>query len=318
MSDSYVLILVLYTLASFSAVLAIAEAFLWLVRKPVLRSIERFRPQDGVVAHVVVYAFPAVLAFLLTAFSAVPGYFHGEPIGTHEMPGAVLVALALVGLYALVAPLCNVVSMMWRTRVRTQRWMASSVVKESFGGVPLVEVGSEQAFVVAAGLVKKQIFVSSLVRRLLSPRELRAVLRHENAHCKQNHNIARLIVALTPRILSRSGSDEKLSELIEYAADDAVLDVPGDALNLASAVVALARQSATAAGMLYSALVDPAHTATLERRVERLVLARPILRGNILGKLAFACVAVVAATAMIGSLPLAQAGFRETLELLVR
>ncbi len=318
MTDRYVVILVLYALACFAAVLTLAEFALWLVRKPLLRGIERFRPQDGVVAHVVIRALPAVLAFLLTAFSAVPGYFHGEPMGTNELPGLLLIALAVLGVYACVAPVVRVLAMLRRTRARTQNWLASTVSNEVFADVPLVEIVSDRPVVVAAGMVKKQIFVSSLVRNLLSPRELRAVLRHEAAHCRQNHNLARLLTMSTPRLFTQDDFDEKLDEVIEYAADDAVLDVPGDALNLASAMVIMARQSATSAGMLFSAFVEPIHSAMLERRVERLVVARPCLRARVLGKLAFACSALMAATALIGSLPLAQAGFRETLELLVR
>ena len=318
MSDRYLLILVLYTLACFGTVLALTQGLLWLLREPLLRAIARLSAKDGVVAHVILNALPAIVAFLLTSFSAVPGYFNGEPIGTHELPGAALIALAALGAYFVLAPLGATCAMIYRTRVRTDGWQGSARNVDSFADVPVVEVGSERAFVAAAGLLNKRIFLSSPVRSLLSTRELRAVLRHEVAHCDQRHNFARLLVAASPRLFSCTAFEDSFRETIEYAADDAVLDVPGDALNLASAVVTLARRTVPASGMLYSGIVEPTNAVLLKRRVDRMVLLQPRSTGKKLRQITIGCTALLAATTLIGSLPLAQEAFRETLELLVR
>jgi peptidase M48-like protein len=319
MSNRYLLILVLYALASFGSILAIAEAAAWLLRKQALSVIERLRPQDGVIAHLVLRLLPALLALLLTSLSAVPGYFKGEPIGTHELPGPWLIGLAIVGLYSLIAPLVQVAWLAARTQARTKRWLQTAIGGESFSNFPVIELGLEQPVIVASGVLTKSIWISSAVRSLLSPRELRAALRHEAAHCRQNHNLAKLLCALAPRLLPAKMMEENLRETIEYAADDEACSIPGDGLNLASAVVTLAKQSAApASSMLYTALVDPRQAARLERRVERLVLPRQLGNSRIFVTLSSACFAMIVCTAAIGSSPLAQHAFRETLELLVR
>lgn len=318
MSDRYLLILVLYTLASFAATLAMAEGGVRLGRKQVLRLIARLKPTDGVLAHLVLRFLPAVLALVLTSISAVPGYFRGEPMGTHELPGPWLIALALLGLYSVVVPLSRVAWLSLRTAAKMRTWGQSAVGSDTFSNLQVVELSIGKPIVVAAGLVHKKIFLSTFVRSLLSARELRAVLRHEAAHCSQNHNLTKLLCALAPRLMPLASMDESLHETIEFAADDAACGVPGDALNLASAVVILARQAAVAPKMLFTAFVDPRHTAMIERRVERLVLPTERRTSEIFSRLAAGCVALIAVTAAVGALPAAQHAFRETLELLVR
>ena len=318
MSNRYVLILVLYTLASFGATLAIIEGALWLLRNRALRLISRLRPSDGVMTHVVLRFLPAVLALVLTALSAVPGYFGGEPVGTHELPGTGLIALALLGLYSIVVPLARVAWLTIRTRTTTNAWTRQAVGAETVSNLRVIELPLGNPLVVAAGVLRKRIFLSTAVRALLSARELRAVLRHEVAHCRQNHNLAKLFCKLAPRLMDSELMDDSLHETIEYAADDEACGVPGDALNLASAVLVLARQTAASPRALFTALLDPRHSAMLERRVERMVLPRECLTGRMFSKLAGACAGIVAVTAAIASMPAAQHAFRETLELLVR
>ena len=55
---------------------------------------------------------------------------------------------------------------------------------------------------------------------------------------------------------------------VEYAADDEACEIAGDALNLASAVVILARQSALTPQMLYTGLTERQSAATLERSLQ--------------------------------------------------
>jgi Zn-dependent protease with chaperone function len=261
---------------------------------------------------------PAMIALILTVISAMPGYLHGEPIQTNELPGFGLIALALVGLYAILSPFARVLWMSVRTLSKTANWVKTARFSECSSAVPVLELAGDRALVVAAGVFRKRIFVSTLVRNLLSPRELRAVLRHEAAHCRQNHNLVRFLYTVVPHLLPQTAFDEDLHETIEYAADDEACEVPGDALNLASAVVVLARHAVSAPQMLYTGLVERQSAATLERRVERLVSPRKNVTRRLFGRLTTGCAAIVTVAAAIGSLPSAQHAFRETLELLVR
>ncbi len=318
MTYRYITILVLYALASFGAILALTEAALWLVRQPLLRMLERFRPTDSVKAHLVWRLLPPIIALLLTSLSALPGYLHGEPIETRELPGLSLIGLALLGLYSIVAPLVQVVWISLRTDAKTRTWLQSAVRRDSFSRIPVVELALSHPVIVASGLIRKFIFVSSPVKSLLSARELRAALRHEVAHCRQNHNLAKLLWTAAPRIAPAVLVEENLRETIEFAADDEACSIPGDALNLASALVIMAQQSAPPTEMLYTPLVAASETARLERRVQRLVLPAPRSGSGKFAQLALACVLIVSVTVFIGSLPIAQHAFQEMLELLVQ
>jgi Zn-dependent protease with chaperone function len=319
LSNRYLLILVLYSLASFGSLLVLGEAALLLLRRHALWIIERLRPSDGVIAHLVFRLLPSLLALVLTLLAAVPGYFHGEPMGTHELPGFWLSSLAFLGLYAIVRPIMRVLSVGLRTAATTKNWSAHAVAKATFSSFPLVDLALQEPLIVASGILRKSIFVSEPVRSLLSPRELRAALRHEAAHCRQSHNLAKLLCALAPHLTTCEVMEESLRDTIEYAADDEACTVAGDALNLASAVVILAQQAATQSSkLMYSALVDARQAASIERRVARLVLHKDCSDRSMFTQLATGYAALVALTTALSLLPAAQHAFREILELLVR
>lgn len=319
MSDRYVLILVLYALACFGALLALGEFALWLFQRQALRTIARLQPREGVIAHVVFRLLAPLLALVLTLFSALPGYLHGEPLGTHEVPGFSLIGLAFLGLLAILQPIVRVAWLASRTAVTMRMWRKSAIAEASFSNFPLVDLDLKEPVIVASGILRKSIFVSDPVRSLLSPRELRAALRHEAAHCRQSHNLAKLLCALAPHLFAFRSMEENLRETIEYAADDEACAIPGDALNLASAVVILAKQAAShSSKMLYTALVEARHSAGLERRIARLVLAKGESDRSRPAQLAIAYAALVGITAAVSLLPAAQQAFREILELLVR
>jgi Zn-dependent protease with chaperone function len=319
MSFRYVELLLLYSLASFGVLLVLCQAALFLLHRSALRMIENLRSRDGVITHLVLRYLPTAIALILTVLSAVPGYFEGEPVTTQESPSLWLICLAMIGLYSILEPIASILWIALRTSAKTNAWEHSAVAHRSFGGFALFDLDLHVPFIVASGIIRKSIFVSKPVQSLLSERELRAALRHEAAHCQYNHNLAKLLFALAPRAFSIPGFDNGFQEVIEFAADDEACKVPGDALNLASAVVILARQSASNThGMLCSALVAVKQSASLERRVERLVVRGMRRKSGRLAQLAMGCVAVVAATSAFALLSPAQQVFREALEHLVR
>lgn len=316
MTERYLLILILYAAASFGSVLLLLEGARYLLRAPMIRWLSRMRPSDAIFAHLLFRILPPTLAMLLTACSALPGYLHGEPIGTHELPGPGLFVLALVGFASGYLPVFGAVSLLVRTHLRTASWLRNAIGEETFSDVPVVELSLDQPLVVAAGLIRKRIFFSQVLRELLSQREFRAVLRHEAAHCHHHHNFARLLWTLAPHILPASALEASFREVIEYAADDAASAVPGDALNLASAVVVLARRSMAMPSVLYSSLIQR-DNALLARRVERLIAPRPPYLPRLVLRLTVCSGMLLSLTALLASHPVAQHVFRESLEQLV-
>lgn len=319
MSEQYLLLLVLYAIASFGAVLLTAEAALRILQPAIVRVLDGLRPADAIMAHVALRVLPSLVAVLLTILSAVPGFLGGEPIGTHERPGLGLWVLTAIGVYALMAPLARVVKLARHTVQQTRRWQSKAIGHNSFADMPVVEMEVTNPVLVASGVLRKTIFLSRPIRSLLSDRELRAALRHEVAHCRQNHNLVKLICGAAPHVFDNLQLDERLWEVIEFAADDEACRVPGDALNLASAVLILAKQSrVSAAPALYTPFVGTEPSPSLERRVQRLV--RPACRAmqSRFPQIAAISCTVAVIVALVGSLPIAQHGFRETLELMVR
>jgi hypothetical protein len=318
MSDRYVLILVLYALASFGATLAMMEATLRMLQGPILRGIGRLRPSEGILAHMVLRFLPPLVALVLTLRSAVPGYLRGEPIATHERPGIALTFLALLGVFAIVFPMITSAKRMMQTAAKIREWSSAETNRAQFSELPMIELNVPKPLIVASGLVRTSIFLSQPVRSLLSPRELRAALRHEVAHCRKHHNLLKLVFALAPHLFGTECMDESLCELLEFAADDDACSVPGDALNLAAAVVTLARESSLPQQLLYTPLAGGTSQASLERRVQRLVRPTGASGRSRLAQLATASAALLTIVAAFGSLPVAQHAFRETLEHLVR
>ena len=319
MSEQYLLLLTLYAISSFGAVLLTAEAVLRMVQPAIVRILDKLQPADAIMAHVAIRLIPPLVATLLTLLSAVPGFLGGEPIGTHERPGLGLWVLAAIGMFALLAPLARVAKLARHTVQQTHRWQSKAVGQNSFADTPVVELGITNPVLVASGVLRKTIFLSSPIRALLNDRELRAALRHEVAHCRQHHNLVKLVCAAAPRVFDNLPLDEGLWEVIEYAADDEACQVPGDALNLASAVLILAKQaSSTGTPALYTAFVGNEAGPSIERRLQRLV--RPACRAvqSRFPQIATISCMVAAIVALVGSLPIAQHGFRETLELMVR
>lgn len=311
----------LYAFASFGVILAMAEGAVSLFEHEICKAIERLRPPDAVFAHILVRFLPGVTALLLTCFSALPAYLNGEPNQTQERPGLWLTSLAAIGIFGLIVPLVRVGWMVLRTTLRTRSWTNSGMHTQTVARIPVFELALPNPVIVASGLRRKAIFVSVVVRSMLSTREFRAVLRHEVAHCRQNHNLAKLVCTMAPRLLSAEVMDRSLREVIEYAADDDVCCVPGDALNLASALVTLAKEVVSVPrAVLQTPFTNSMaiESAILERRVRRLVLPVPSETHEKFIRMVCACASMVGFVAFLGTFPVVQNAFRETLEFLIR
>jgi beta-lactamase regulating signal transducer with metallopeptidase domain len=145
--------------------------------------------------------------------------------------------------------------------------------------------------------------VSPVIRRALTAEQLDVALDHERAHCASHDNLRRLILAFTPGLLpgmrSFSTLERHWSRLAEYAADDdAVRGDPNRALNLAAALVNVARIGARTMP-LTSSLLDG---GDLSERVGRLL--RPAAPPSDVRPLAITAAGALTAMACIVALAL--------------
>lgn len=218
---------------------------------------------------------PALVAAALVAAISVPSVLYGLGLGPDHCfghahhphvcfwHGAALPAwLAVVGAAGwawLVVKLGGTASRLIGTERRGRSLVALGREEAGFRVVP-----SSLAVCHVIGLVTPTVVLSRGVRDRLDPRELRAVVAHEQAHVERADARWSAILALAGCIAPTGGWQGTWREAAEEAADDFAASVT-DGPTVASALVAVARMSLDPTpGIAFGA-------GSLERRVVRLL-----------------------------------------------
>lgn len=192
---------------------------------------------------------PFVLALTASAGLALPAFLKFEPRITHEGFGARLWVFSMLGMAVVIVMLLRAVRMYSNTLRLEQRWLknanASDIsVQLGHFGIPVYQVSEASSLVAITGLVYPKIFVSKNVVELLQPGELSAALGHEAAHAGVCDNLKLWLLKITefPAWLMPSGLGiAAWTTAAELAADDAALGSGVSALDLASALLKVAR-----------------------------------------------------------------------------
>ena len=236
---------------------------------------------------------PATLALALVAGLCVPSYLLLEEEGSAERVGALCLAAAMVAAAMWTVAMVRSVRAAARS-VRHERAWERSGSRSSLDGArnPVWIVDSPAPLLALAGVLRPQLVISRTAAAALSGEQLRAALRHEEAHRAAHDNLKRLLLLLAPGLLPGWNGFQALERgwfrLTEWAADDdAVAGNPRVSLSLASALVRMARIGGTpepepltvaflADGDDLSARVDrllrPAATLPAARRRSTLVM----------------------------------------------
>ena len=192
---------------------------------------------------------PAVAATAV-AWVGIPIAFSlWEPAGKVEPVGPAALALAVAGA-ALIA------SSFWRLTMalrETQRIHRSLVdaTRASLPASPLPAFVIDSRFPIVAlvGLFVSRLFVARTVVEACDAGELRAVVAHEQAHAGARDNLRRLLMAAAPDALAwlpvGAGMMREWGAMAELAADETAVSHFPDRLNLASALVKVARLATT-------------------------------------------------------------------------
>jgi len=227
-------------------------------------------PLAGLLLAVLVVLLPAVLKGLgLIAdhclahglhhphicFTHLPAFAPGRPLAMVLVAGPAAGAVALGG---------------WALRQRRDRRLAQRIdsLANSHWAVLSVEVAGVQAFLLGPG--RPRIVLSRAARRVLSPDERRAVVRHEIAHARAGDPRRKcwleFLLALHPPPLRRS-LRARWQQAVEEMTDDRVA-AQGGGFALAQALVKAVRQQGSGFAGPGGAMAVTA--ADLERRVRRL------------------------------------------------
>jgi beta-lactamase regulating signal transducer with metallopeptidase domain len=271
---SYAALGVLVALGAFSLLSALgsaAAAAAWVgVRR------RRHDPQRRAALLFAVRLLPTAVSATLVLALVVPAYGRFEPREAVESFGA---GLALAGLAAMLLIARSAVRLARACRATARLeadWRRQAERIELAGtGLPAHRIRHRFPVVSVMGFFQPRLFLARQVLEGLTPAELQAVLRHETAHVTARDNLKGLLMRSCPDWLSLTSLARRIdgdwSEAAEAAADDAARGTtPGPALDLAAALLKVARMAPAGSRLVASAsaLHDGASVAT---RVERLI-----------------------------------------------
>lgn len=245
----------------------------WLLTPALLRARGQWTaPDAGMLA--VARLLPALAALAITLFILGPGYFEHEQRGEPEGSGYGLFALALGGLGILGASLARMAASCLRTAAIRRQWLARArAVTIDGAGMPAYVLDLPFPLVAVLGIARPRLFVSSAVLDQCSAPEMAAIVEHERAHVLRRDNAVRLLMDATPDLLSLTRIPGALAaawhQAVEHRADDAA----SKRLDLASALVKVARlaTASPAIELPASALYRGEGGELIGARVRRLV-----------------------------------------------
>lgn len=262
-------------LATFGAVTLAAAAALRLVWPFAKARVARLDPRPRARLLLLLRVAPAGFGLLASASVSLPAYLRFEPRDTHEVAGALLLALAAAGF--LLAGL-SVARLLWAAagtrRLRREWALSASAVAVPGVAFPVYRLDGTLPVVALTGCRRPTLFIAGAVLDGCAPRLVSAIAAHETGHQRAGDNLQRLLwtASADPLAFSRAGREMAAAweTATEEAADDDALSSGTPAIDLAEALLSVAR--------LAPASVWPTVPAAafyrgerLERRVRRLL-----------------------------------------------
>jgi Zn-dependent protease with chaperone function len=252
-------------LASFAAVWALASA----VAAAALRAALPADPAAAARRLFLARALPTLAAVAVAVGLAVPAFLLFEPADAVDRPGATLLLLAAAGAGLLLFGLLRGGRAWWSGRRLRGEWLRRGR-PVALEGAPAPGCLIEHPFpvVCVVGVLRPRLFLAASVLERLSAGELRATLAHEAAHVAAGDNLKRLLLRLCPPLSAPSGA-RRAQEMWQQASEEAADRRAGGGLEMASALLAIARMAGPGARLGVPGAAF--HTGgPLERRVRRL------------------------------------------------
>ncbi|HJX83588.1 MAG TPA: hypothetical protein VJ723_04510 [Candidatus Angelobacter sp.] len=213
---------------------------------------------------------PMFAAGAVVLLLTMPSFLYLEPHAVEEEFGLSGLAAALCGAAVLAVGFVSAVVAWWRASRFVARCTANSRRLDANVGVPAFEVSCAAPALVVSGVYRPRLLVSGEAAGLLSPSEMAVAIRHEMAHVLGRDNLKKMVLRFCAFPFLSSLEREWLMAA-EMAADDAAVTDERTALDLASALIKIARASAgTMAPELAMSLV-PEKGARLSARIQRLL-----------------------------------------------
>jgi Zn-dependent protease with chaperone function len=276
----YSLRLLCLCLASFFLLHAALGLTAWLATPAAIKLAEKMRARPAARFLFFLRVIPALLAAIVVLGLGVPSYIWLEPQATEESAGLACCAAALLGGAIWCVSIARVLyAALHSSRYAGQCRRIGREMPREGASVPTSVLDVDAPVIALAGVFRPRVLVSRSVIRVLSPAQLEATLRHENAHRISRDNLKRFLFLLAPGIfpLTRSlrALEHAWARFSEWAADDEA--TRGDSrlsLLLAAALVRVARMGAAPQPSL-SMTPLIAGDRDLSTRVDRLLRGKP-------------------------------------------
>jgi Zn-dependent protease with chaperone function len=194
---------------------------------------------------------PLVLAYATVALLAIPSYLSYEPAGAHERMEWTAQAIAVLGAAIVLFGLYNA----GRAWLQAARFVRTAVP-------------NDKAVLLVTGFWRAKFVVSEAAKKTLDLPQLHAAMRHEVAHVRHRDNLKQLVLRFCA-FPGLAQLDRAWLRAAEVAADDAATADADSAVELASALVAVARVVGDSPKLAMSLV--PETDAPLAERVERLL-----------------------------------------------
>jgi Zn-dependent protease with chaperone function len=194
---------------------------------------------------------PALSTAGLLALFVVPAFSAWEPSQSSEHVNVWMAAATIV-----------VLGLLWHTLRR--------LYLETRGRLL---IDADAPFVAVLGCLRQKVVVTPATRALLSQEELQAVLQHERSHVRRRDNV-RLLAARFTALLTLDARcwremESERARMTEFVADSSAANDESSALDLAQALVKIAKHFPTSNYRFASTLAGDA--GTVQERVLRLL-----------------------------------------------
>ncbi len=225
-----------------SAALSLAFPEMW-------RRIARFAPRDRALALWQLRLAPAGAALAFAFGFVLPTFLAFEPRDTSETVSATLWVLASTGGLLLAIAAVRGLRAVTATRALERRWNAGSAMWNGDASLPVRVIAETVPTVAVVGLVAPRLYISRRVLAECSPAELRAMFAHEASHVASRDNLKRFVMRICPdAVWVRAAIERAWGYASEEAADAAAVSTcPSERLELAQALIRVARLAPTAA-----------------------------------------------------------------------
>jgi len=234
----------------------------------------------------VLRVLPLTIALVLALGILLPAYILYEPAESGEVVGWTLLVPAILGAAGIVVALSRA-AIRWRaTRVILRQWLSRSVpISPPIAGLEAYRLSYDLPIVAIVGCFRPKLFVADCVFESLGTSETAAAIAHERAHLVAHDNFKNAVArlgsdTLAPLLVSGTLQTEWM-QASEEAADDLACNRDKNiALDLASALIKVARIAPAGVRLPFSGGMAFSEPATVAHRVERLARSEWNARGN--------------------------------------